>query len=490
MTVRIPIFVKVITPLVALILLTTVASGILVYREGAERWRAELDLRLRTIAAAAAERVDTAALEAVRVPSDLVKPEYETVRDELQRARDAGNVDWIGIYKREGNELYYWIDSDATGVGYPFFYATPQHLAAFENPALGLVQVQYTDEFGAYYGYDAPIVETGPDGETRVVGVVEAVIYGEGLTLLQQETRQRVTVSLIGGAIAGILLSLLAMIVTFNRPMRRLQRGALALAEGDLGTKITLNSNDELGELAGTFNQMSAQLKVRYDEVQQRSTELAMVYQIAQAITASSNDPAATLNTILDRTQQMIPFDEGEICLYVPVENALRVRGWKGKTGSIDWRERKYPLGVGFTGGVGQSRRSFLSADITQEPSVKPVYGQVVENPVRSYVGVPLIVEDRLVGTMQVVSTQPNRFDEHSRQLLETIALQAAVAIETAQKFEARERELQAQIAQLKIEVDEARRARQVAEVTETEFFAQLQKQARELRNKREGKSE
>jgi GAF domain-containing protein len=245
-----------------------------------------------------------------------------------------------------------------------------------------------------------------------------------------------------------------------------------------------------LGDLAGAFNQMSAQLKVQYDEVAQRNIELGMVYQIAQAITASSNDPAETLNTILDRVQQMIPFDEGEICLYVPEENALRVRGWKGRTGSIDWRERRYPLGQGFTGGVGQSRRSFLSADITKEPGVKPIYGQVVENPVRSYVGVPLLVGDRLVGTMQLVSTEADQFDEHSRQLLETIALQAAVAIETAQRVEAREAELQAQIAQLRIEVDEAKRARQVAEVTETEFFTQLQSQARTLRNRRSGRGE
>ena len=488
MTMRIPIFVKVITPLVALILVTTIASGVLVYREGAQRRRDELDLRLRTIAATTVEKIDITALKAIRIPSDQAKPEYETVRAQLTRARDAGEVDWIGIYERDGDGLSYWVDTDVTGMGYPFFYATPEHRAAFTDPTREPIRVQYTDEFGAYYGYIAPIVETRPSGESHVIGLVEALIYGERLTLLQNETRQRVAIILIGGAIAGVLLSLLAMIITFNRPLRRLQQGAITLAGGDFGTRIDLNSNDELGDLADNFNQMSTQLKVHYDELQQRNTEMEMVYQIAQAITASSNDPTATLNTILDRAQQMIPFEEGEICLYVPEENALRVRGWKGQTGSIAWQERKYPLGQGFTGTVGSTRRSFLSADITQEPSVKPIYGKVVTNPVRSYVGVPLVVDDRLVGTMQVVSTQAGQFDEHSRQLLETIALQAAVAIETAQKVEARERELQAQIAQLKIEVDEARRARQVAEVTETEFFAQLQRQAKELKNKREVK--
>jgi putative methionine-R-sulfoxide reductase with GAF domain len=489
MRLRIPIFVKVIAPLLAVLLVTTLVSGFLVYQEGAQRRRAELDLRLQTIAAAAADRVDRAALQAIQTPSDQIGPEYAAVQAQLVRVRDAGVVDWVGIYRREEDRLYYWVDSDATGMGYPFFYPTAAHLAAFDDPEQPPMQVEYTDEFGAYYGYAAPLVAAGPDGQPQVIGLVEALIYGERLALLQQETRLRVGATLIGGGIVGVLLSLLAMIFTFNRPMRRLQEGALDLAGGDLGATIDLRSNDELGDLAGAFNQMSAQLKVQYDEVAQRNTEMEMVYQIAQAITASSNDPAETLATILDRAQQMIPFEEGEICLYVPEENALRVRGWKGKTGSIDWRERKYPLGQGFTGGVGQSRRSFLSADITQEPSVKPIYGEVMENPVRSYVGVPLLVADRLVGTMQLVSTEAGQFDEHSRQLLETIALQAAVAIETAQKVEARETELKAQIAQLKIEVDEAKRARQVAEVTETEFFAQLQQQAQGLRQRRGSRS-
>lgn len=490
MRLRIPIFVKVITPLLAVLLITTLASGYLVYQEGATRRRAELDLRLQTIAAAAAERVNRAALLTIQEPSDQIKPEYAALQAQLARVRDAGVVDWVGIYRREGDRLYYWVDSDATGVGYPFFYPTAAHMAAFDNPDQPPVQVQYTDEFGAYYGYAAPVVEPGPDGQPQVIGLMEVVIYGERLALLQQQTRLRVAATLIAGGVMGVLLSLLAMIVTFNRPMRRLQEGAQELAGGDLGATIDLRTNDELGDLAGAFNQMSAQLKVQYDEVEQRNTELGMVYQIAQAITASSNNPTETLNTILDRVHQMIPFDEGEITLYVPEENALRVRGWKGKAGSIDWRARKYPLGQGFTGGMGQSRRSFLSADITKEPGVKPVYGQVVENPVRSYVGVPLVVGDRLVGTMELISTEAGQFDEHSRQLLEIIAPQAAVAIETAQKVEAREAELQAQIAQLKIEVDEAKRARQVAEVTETEFFAQLQSQAKGLRSRRGNRGE
>ena len=99
--------------------------------------------------------------------------------------------------------------------------------------------------------------------------------------------------------------------------------------------------------MAGTFNQMSAQLKKHYDEVRQRNTELKMVYQIAQAITASSNDPVATLNTILDRAHQIIPYAEGEICLYVPEENALRVRAWKGRNWQHQLAQAQIPARTG-----------------------------------------------------------------------------------------------------------------------------------------------
>ena len=46
----------------------------------------------------------------------------------------------------------------------------------------------------------------------------------------------------------------------------------------------------------------------------------------------------------------------------------------------------------------------------------------------------------------------------------------------------ARERRLQQQVRELSIEIDESRKARQVAEITETDYFQDLQRRARELR--------
>ena len=52
------------------------------------------------------------------------------------------------------------------------------------------------------------------------------------------------------------------------------------------------------------------------------------------------------------------------------------------------------------------------------------------------------------------------------------------MAIEVA----ARERALKAQVQQLRIEIDEAKADRQVAEITETDYFRDLQRKADALR--------
>jgi len=53
-----------------------------------------------------------------------------------------------------------------------------------------------------------------------------------------------------------------------------------------------------------------------------------------------------------------------------------------------------------------------------------------------------------------------------------------------AREVYAREQSLKQQVQELRIEIDEGRKARQVAEITETDYFQQLRKRAKEFRNR------
>jgi len=78
---------------------------------------------------------------------------------------------------------------------------------------------------------------------------------------------------------------------------------------------------------------------------------------------------------------------------------------------------------------------------------------------------------------------EPESLDEVARRSDELGQL-ALVFQEMARQVYAREQHLQRQVQQLRIEIDQERRAREVADITESEYFQQLLGRADELRNR------
>jgi hypothetical protein len=68
----------------------------------------------------------------------------------------------------------------------------------------------------------------------------------------------------------------------------------------------------------------------------------------------------------------------------------------------------------------------------------------------------------------------------------QTLATLAAEFAKMAAKVQEREKELQREIAQLKIEVNEAKRSEEVAEIKESEYFRSLQAQVKAMREQQD----
>jgi DNA-binding response OmpR family regulator len=109
----------------------------------------------------------------------------------------------------------------------------------------------------------------------------------------------------------------------------------------------------------------------------------------------------------------------------------------------------------------------------------------------QSFLTIPLKNNvNRVIGVLQLINARNKAgeivpFDPYLQQMIESLSALATVALEAY----IREQELRQQIEQLRIEIDETKKARQVAEITETEYFQQLQKKARQIRRKMEGES-
>jgi GAF domain-containing protein/HAMP domain-containing protein len=93
---------------------------------------------------------------------------------------------------------------------------------------------------------------------------------------------------------------------------------------------------------------------------------------------------------------------------------------------------------------------------------------------------------DQVVGVLQLINAlEPHTsrvipFDPSLEQIVGSLSSLATVALEAYK----RERSLRQQIQQLRIEIDEVKRKKQVTEIIETDFFQDLQDKAREIRRR------
>jgi GAF domain-containing protein len=284
---------------------------------------------------------------------------------------------------------------------------------------------------------------------------------------------------IVAGAFISLLLS-----SGITQPIRRLTAAARAMEEGKLsGEEIASFShtggNDEVSRLSQAFGQM-------VDRLDQQVHQLETIYQIGQVITANV-ELDKTLKAILEETRRIIPYSAAEVCLSDPGRNVLQVSAWAGAEGSpaMDTTGCEYTFGAGYTGWIGGQRQGLLVPDVDTCSELTPIHRELKPGVmINSFVGVPMLFGDKLVGTLELIHTEKNHFDQDHLQLLSLIATQAAVTIENARLVQRREERLKQQIEELRIEIDEAKQARQVAEITETEYFQRLREQAGKRREK------
>lgn len=114
--------------------------------------------------------------------------------------------------------------------------------------------------------------------DSQVVGTVLTTGEPPELTPREELFLERINQALLYAALAATLIALflgLLMARTLTRPLRKLIVATQALAQGDLEQQVAVRSQDELGELAAAFNQMSAELARVNQARRQMSADIA-----------------------------------------------------------------------------------------------------------------------------------------------------------------------------------------------------------------------
>lgn len=107
-----------------------------------------------------------------------------------------------------------------------------------------------------------------------VAGLLVPVPVAPNRTSMQLNFLETVQQGLLISSLVTLLIALVLggiLITSFTRPIRKLADGTEKVAGGELGYQVEINSGDELGRLAASFNEMSADLH-KADQLRKQMT--------------------------------------------------------------------------------------------------------------------------------------------------------------------------------------------------------------------------
>jgi GAF domain-containing protein/nitrogen-specific signal transduction histidine kinase len=182
-----------------------------------------------------------------------------------------------------------------------------------------------------------------------------------------------------------------------------------------------------------------------------RSGELSMLQELSTRLN-SGIGLAAALEAIGDGVRQLLPNIDLEICLYDPQTETLNSHYATDTTRNYFVSQTGvYHLDQGLTGWLARHRTTLRIGDMRQNRTVRPMRSDSADNNLlfRSFLGVPMLVGDELIGTLELGSSEVNRFNEEDERLLNIIASQAAQALRNVRRYEATDEVLRERVREL-----------------------------------------
>lgn len=254
------------------------------------------------------------------------------------------------------------------------------------------------------------------------------------------------TAVLLAAAAAGSFLFTRRAI---SHPMSHLLRGVRAIGAGTLDVTIPAQTQDELGLLAGAFNQMTAELRQRSDalarnerelerRVRDQTRELQTLLETARNMTLTL-DLETLLGVILDQLSRVVAY-LGATFLIVEGDE-LVTRAYRGPAPPQKVLATRYRIDEASSQEILRSRRPVIIADMQNDPikaRSAPAARDNFESAlryIRGWMAVPLLYQEQVVGLLILHHAEVGAFTAVHAEKAMAFANQAAVAVENARLY-------------------------------------------------------
>jgi GAF domain-containing protein/HAMP domain-containing protein len=312
-----------------------------------------------------------------------------------------------------------------------------------------IVEIGGKELFVAY----APLESTG----WSLANVVEAETVLQAMVALQEDLDTSVRsltllrILPVGGGIF-VVMAIIGLLLTSRlaEPIRKMATAAQRIGAGQWDAPLPEAGSDEIGVLSQAFASMAVQLRElmagleqRVDArtralqeanriLQRRAIQLQASAEVGRAIT-SVFDVDQLLGKTVELIRDQFGFYHAGIFLLDEAGEWAVLREATGEAGA-QMKAQGHRLAVGDTSMVGWTalRRQPRIALYAEEDAVR--FANPLLPYTRSEMTLPLMVGPRLLGVLNVQSTEVAAFEEDDVRTLQSMANQVAVAIENARR--------------------------------------------------------
>jgi GAF domain-containing protein len=215
------------------------------------------------------------------------------------------------------------------------------------------------------------------------------------------------------------------------------------------------------------------------------------IYQLEEllrisALITSSLEPEQVLEEVMDTVIHLTNAERGYLMLLDEETDSFVIRTSRNR-GRRALPEEDVIFSRSIAHAAIDQAEPIITSNAQSDPRFQGLQSVSVNN-LRSIMAIPLVLQGKVIGVLYADNpVAQGVFTQEIVPVLSAFAAQAAIAIDNAKRFSQVKAELaraEQEVLELRIQIDERKREQAVREITETEYFQELEALARNLRRK------